>query len=195
MNSKLIRFFIMAAAICAFVPSCTTNDPVTRTNAAHASASQITRDSRAALASLYAQNASARSLAQGAKGIFIFPSITRAGFIFGGQAGNGAMFRNDESIVGFYQTTSVSYGLQIGAQKFSYALFLMDDESVQKVNRSGGWDIGSSPSLVIVNRGAAGSLNTTNINKGTYAFFFNQHGLMAGLDLQGSKITPISPRN
>ncbi|MCE9518523.1 MAG: lipid-binding SYLF domain-containing protein [Verrucomicrobia bacterium] len=184
----------MAAATATLVPSCTTNDPITRSNAAHASASQITRDSRAALASLYARNAAARSLAKGAKGIFVFPAITRAGFVFGGQAGNGVMFRNDESIVGFYQTTAASYGLQIGVQKFSYALFLMDDESVQKVNRSGGWDIGSSPSLVIVNRGMAGSLNTTNINKGTYAFFFNQQGLMAGLDLQGSKITPISPR-
>ncbi len=194
MNTKLIRLIILAVATCALAPSCTTNDPVTRTNAANASASQIARDSRAALASLYAQNSGARALAKETKGVFVFPSITRAGFIFGGQAGNGAMFRNDGSIVGYYQTTSASYGLQAGVQKYSYALFLMDDESLEKVNRSGGWDIGSSPSLVIMNRGMAASLNTTSINKGTYAFFFNQHGLMAGLDLQSSKITPITPR-
>ena len=194
MTTKLVRLVILAAAIATLVPSCTTNDPVTRKNAANASASQIARDSRAALASLYAQNSGARALSKGTKGVFVFPSITRAGFIFGGQAGNGAMFRNDGSIVGYYQTTSASYGLQAGVQKFSYALFLMDDASLDKVNRSGGWDIGSSPSLVIVNRGMGTSLNTTNINRGTYAFFFNQHGLMAGLDLQGSKITPISPR-
>ena len=119
MSTKLIRFFILVAAICALVPSCTTNDPVTRANAVNASASQISRDSRAALASLYAQNPGARALAKGAKGVFVFPSITRAGFIFGAQAGNGAMFRNDGSIVGYYQTTSASYGLQIGVQKFS----------------------------------------------------------------------------
>ena len=31
------------------------------------------------------------------------------------------------------------------------------------------------------------------INSGTYAFFFNQRGLMAGLGLKGSKITRINP--
>ncbi len=194
MKTKLTRFLILAAAICAFMPCCTTNGPVSRANAAHASASQIAHDSRAALSSLYAQNPNARTLAKEMKGVFVFPSITRAGFIYGGQAGNGVMFRNDGSIVGYYQTTSASYGLQAGVQKYSYALFLMNDESLQKVNRSGGWDIGSSPTLVIANRGMATSLNTTTIKKGVHAFFFNQQGLMAGLGLQGTKITPITPR-
>ena len=103
------------------------------------------------------------------------------------------MFRNDGSISGFFQTTSASWGLQAGVQTFGYALFLMDDGAVRNVNRSGGWEIGGSPSLVIVDRGMATSLTTTSINSGTYAFFFNQTGLMAGLGLQGSKITRINP--
>ena len=71
---------------------------------------------------------------------------------------------------------------------------MMDDEAFHNLNRSDGWDIGSSPSLVVVDRGIATSLTTT-INKGTYAFFFNQRGLMAGLGLQGSKITRIYPNH
>jgi lipid-binding SYLF domain-containing protein len=183
----------MVAAALALVPGCATNDPVTSTNAANASASRITRDSREALASLYAQNHSARALGRNAKAILVFPSVTRAGFVFGGQAGNGAMFRPNGSVSGFFQTTSASWGLQAGIQSFGYALFLMDDAALSNLNRSGGWELGGSPSLVIVDHGMAGSLSTTTINSGTYAFFFDQRGLMAGLGVQGTKITRINP--
>ncbi|RPJ33985.1 MAG: twin-arginine translocation pathway signal protein [Verrucomicrobiaceae bacterium] len=192
MNTTLPKLAIIAAVL-AFAPGCATNDPVTRTNAANASASQISRDSREALASLYSQNHSARALGAKARAVLVFPSVTRAGFMVGGQAGNGAMLRRDGSVGGFYQTASASWGLQAGIQKFGYALFLMDDAAVRNLNRSGGWELGGSPSLVVVDRGMAGNLSTTTINSGTYAFFFDQRGLMAGLGLQGTKITRINP--
>ena len=194
MKSKTIALAIASAATLAFVPGCATNDPVTNTNSANASASQISRDSRAALNSLCGQNQAARALRSKARGILVFPSIVKGGLIVGAQAGNGAMIRDTGEISGFYQTTGASYGLQAGIQKFGYALFLMDDEAFRELNRSGGWEIGSSPSLVIVDQGMATSLTTTTINKGTYAFFFNQRGLMGGLSLQGSKITRIHPQ-
>lgn len=193
MNTKLTQLALTIAAALAFVPGCATHDPVTRTNAANASGSQIARDSRDALSSLYAQNHSARALGAKARAILVFPNVTRAGFMFGGQAGNGAMLRRDGSVSGFYQTTSASWGMQAGIQRFGYALFLMDDAAVRNLNRSGGWEIGGSPSLVVVDRGMAGNLSTTTINSGTYAFFFDQRGLMAGLGLQGTKITRINP--
>jgi lipid-binding SYLF domain-containing protein len=192
MNSKLIAF-ALAAATSAFVPSCA-NDPITQTNAAASSASQISRDSRAALSSLYAQNPGARALGRKAKAVLVFPSIVKGGLIVGAQAGNGAMIRDTGEISGFYQATAASYGLQAGVQTFGYALFFMDDEAFRNIQRSRGWEVGSSPNLVIVDQGSAGSLTNATINKGTYAFFFNQRGLMGGLDLQGSKITRIHPK-
>jgi lipid-binding SYLF domain-containing protein len=196
MNNTLTRLVtaLITAITFALLTSCATNGPVTRANAANASASQISRDSRTALASLYRQNPGARSLGANAKAILVFPSITRGGFLIGGHVGNGAVFHRDGSISGFFQTTAMSYGLQVGVQNFGYALFLMDDGAVQNLNRSGGWDIGSSPTLVIADRGIATSMTPTTINRGTYAFFFNQRGLMAGLGLQGSKITRINPQ-
>lgn len=192
MIAKTIALTLASATILATVPSCV-NDPITRANGAASSASQISRDSRAALRSLYAQNPAARALGQKAKGVLVFPAIVKGGLIFGAQAGNGAMIRDTGEISGFYQTTAASYGLQAGIQEFGYALFLMDDDAFRNINRSGGWEIGSSPSLVVVDKGMATSLTTTTINKGTYAFFFNQRGLMGGLGLQGSKITRIQP--
>jgi lipid-binding SYLF domain-containing protein len=193
MNTALPKLGLLLAATLALMPGCASQGPVTRTNAANASTSQISRDSRQALSSLYAQNSAARALGRSAKAVLVFPSVTRAGFMFGGQAGNGAMLRRDGSAAGFYQTASASWGMQAGIQKFGYALFLMDAAAVRNVNRSGGWELGGSPSLVIVDRGMAANLSTTTINSGTYAFFFDQRGLMAGLGLQGTKITRIQP--
>jgi lipid-binding SYLF domain-containing protein len=174
------------------VPGCA-NGPLTKANAETSSASQITRDSRAALRSLYAQNSAARALGSKAKGILVFPSVVKGGFVVGAQAGNGVLFSNSGAVGGYYQTTAASYGLQAGVQEFGYAVFLMDSEAFQNINRTAGWEIGGSPSLVVVDKGMAASLSTTTIDKGTYAFFFNQRGLMGGLGLQGSKITRIHP--
>jgi lipid-binding SYLF domain-containing protein len=192
MNRLLAAIVIASASSFALLPSCV-NDPLTRANAASSSASQIAHDSRAALDSLYTQNPGARALGKNAKGVLVFPSIVRGGLIVGGQAGNGAMIRDTGEISGFYQSSAASYGLQGGIQTFSYALFFMDDEAYRNIKRTGGWEVGSSPSLVIVDKGIATSFTTTTANRGTYAFFFNQRGLMGGLGLQGSKITRIYP--
>ncbi|MEY4568789.1 MAG: hypothetical protein RLZZ398_228 [Verrucomicrobiota bacterium] len=156
-------------------------------------APRLAGDSRAALRSLYAQNPKARSLGARAKGILVFPNITKGGFVVGGMGGNGALVRPGGGISEFYQTGGLSYGFQAGVQQYGYALFLMDNDAFANLNRSDGWEIGSSPSLVIVDKGRAASLSTATINSGTYAFFFNQRGLMGGLGLQGSKITRIQP--
>jgi lipid-binding SYLF domain-containing protein len=195
-NRMKTRLLVLALAAVAatLLPGCAAHDPITRTNAANASASQIARNSRAALSSLYAQNRGARALGMKAKGVLVFPSVTRAGFMLGGQGGNGALFRGDGRIAGFFQTAGASWGLQAGIQNFGYALFLMDRDAVRNLDRSGGWEIGSSPSLVIVDRGMASSTTNATINSGTYVFFFNQRGLMAGMGLHGTKITRIHPQ-
>lgn len=193
MTKITVLLTLAAAATVTLVPSCA-NGPVTQANAAGSSASRISSDSRAALNSLYAKNPTARALGRKARGVLVFPSVVKGGLMIGGQAGNGAMIRDTGEISGYYQTTAISYGLQAGVQEFGYALFLMDDDAFRAINRSGGWEVGSSPSLVIVDGGRAASLSTATANKGTYAFFFNQRGLMGGLGLQGSKITRIDPK-
>jgi len=168
-------------------------DPVTNLNAASVNPRQLAADSRGALKSLYRGNALARKLGPKAKGILVFPEITKGGFMVGGMGGNGAAIRPDGTIRDFYQTAGLSYGLQAGIQQYGYALFLMDQDAVNHLNNSDGWEVGSSPSVVIVDEGFAKSISSTTMNRGSYAFFFNQRGLMGGLGLQGSKITRIHP--
>ena len=155
-----------------------------------ASAAEIDRDVNASLKVLYAKSQSARALSEKAVGILVFPGIAKAGFIVGGQYGQGAL-RKGGRTTGYYSTAAASYGLQAGLQKFGYALFFMSDSAMGYLDRSDGWEIGTGPSIVIVDVGAAGALTTTTAKSDIYAFFFNQKGLMAGIGLQGSKITKI----
>jgi lipid-binding SYLF domain-containing protein len=167
--------------------------PVTNINAANVNPRQLAANSRTALNQLYSTNPEARKLGARAKGVLVFPEITKGGFVFGGMGGNGALIRKDGTIRDFYQTAGVSYGLQVGIQRFGYALFLMDDAAMASLNNANGWEIGSSPTLVIMEEGMTAALTTTTLRSGTVAFFFNQRGLMAGVGLRGSKITRIEP--
>ena len=161
--------------------------------AAHAgSAAEIDQKAVVALQQLLASHDAARTLAKEARAILVFPHILKGGFVFGGQFGDGAL-RSGNRTTGYYRTVSASYGLQAGLQSYGYALFLMNDSALAYLEKSGGWEIGVGPTLVVVDKGTAGALTTTTARSDVYAFFFDQKGLMAGIGLQGTKITRIHP--
>ena len=158
-----------------------------------ASASEIDRNATEALRTLYATTPGALNLAKQAKGVLVFPNIVKAGFIVGGQYGDGVLRRKGGKTVGYYRSLAASYGLQAGVQSFGYVLLFMDDASLAYLEQSRGWEIGTGPSVVILDKGFGKSMSSTTLRKGVYAFIFSQKGLMAGLGLQGSKITPLTP--
>lgn len=155
-------------------------------------AAEIDGDVDKAIADLNSQSAEAKALAERAKGILIFPKIIKGGLIIGAQAGEGALRKGDQT-AGYYRTVAVSYGLQAGIQWFGYAMYFMNDEALGYLDKSDGWEIGVGPSIVVVEQGAAGSVTTTSAKEDIYVFFFEQKGLMAGLGLQGTKITEYTP--
>ncbi|HET6419688.1 MAG TPA: lipid-binding SYLF domain-containing protein [Geobacteraceae bacterium] len=185
---KRIRCFaihiLFGIALAAFLNPCTTFA---------ASKAEIDRDVDFALGKLFDTSPKAKMLAGMAKGILVFPSIVKAGFILGAQYGDGALRVKNVS-TGYYRTISASYGLQAGVQVYGYALFIMTYDAMQYLNKTGGWEIGVGPSVVVVDKGVARSLTTTTAKSDMYAFFFDQKGLMAGLGLQGTKITKIHPK-
>ena len=152
---------------------------------------QLNRDARRALKNLYANNTAAKLLGKQAKAVLVFPSIVKAGFFFGGQMGNGVLMKGT-SAVGYYNSVAASYGLQAGVQVFGYALFFMNDAALAYLNKSDGWELGVGPSIVVVDAGMGKSMTTTTATQDVYAFIFDQKGLMAGLGIQGSKITKLS---
>lgn len=158
-----------------------------------ASAKQIDLDAKKALENLYAKSPSAKTMGEKATAILVFPAIVKGGFIVGGQYGEGALIRNGKTVA-FYNTVAASYGLQAGLQKFGYALFFMTEPALKWLDKSDGWEIGVGPSIVVIDAGAAASMSSTTLQSDIYAFFFDQKGLMAGLGLQGTKITKLDKR-
>ena len=153
-----------------------------------ASAVEISRDVNAALAKLYASVPEAKALGTKARAILVFPSIVKAGFMFGAQYGEGAL-RQRGKTTGYYNTIAASYGYQVGLQAFGYVLFFMRDSALQTLDRSGGFEVGVGPSVVVLDAGAAKALTTTTVQSDVYAIIFDQTGLMAGAGIQGSKIS------
>src|SRR5215204_3780845 len=156
-------------------------------------AAELDRKVDEAQAKLFAASPAAKNLSTTAKGILIFPSVKKAGFIVGGQHGEGAL-RVAGKTTGYYKTTAASFGLQAGGQKFGYAMFFMTPGALEYLKKSEGWEIGVGPSIVVVDEGVARSLTTSSAKENIYVFFFGQKGLMAGLGIQGSKISQIQPK-
>jgi lipid-binding SYLF domain-containing protein len=143
-----------------------------------------------ALNKLYSKEPTANMISGKAVGILVFPKIVKAGLMIGGQHGEGALLKGGK-IVGHYASTAGSYGLQAGVQSFGYVLFLMNDKAIQYLDKSDGWELGVGPSFVVVDSGKAKTMTTTTLRDDVYAFIFGQKGLMAGMGLQGSKITKL----
>jgi lipid-binding SYLF domain-containing protein len=157
-----------------------------------ASASGIDRDARSSLDKLYQNTPGAKALADKAVAVLVFPNIVKGGFIIAGQFGDGALRKNGKSVA-YYRSLAVSYGYQAGVQAYGYVLFFMDDASLQYLNNSDGFELGVGPSLVVLDEGFGKNVSTTTLQKGVYAFIFDQKGLMGGMGIQGTKITRINP--
>lgn len=157
-----------------------------------ASASEINRKVNEALTKLYQTEPGAKTLADKARGVLVFPDIVKGGFVVAGEYGDGAL-RKRAKTVAYYRAIAASVGFQAGAQSFGYVLMFMDDDSLKWLDKSDGWEIGTGPSIVVLDKGFGKNLSSTTLQKGVYAFIFSQKGLMAGISLEGSKITKIQP--
>lgn len=193
LNSRpFLSSFLLAAALC-LGPAAQAQQqpPPANAPAAKAPATKLSRDSKAALNRLYAGSSTAKALGAQATAVLVFPSVKKAGFIVGGQYGEGTLFKGGKPVA-YYSTAGVSYGLQAGAQEFGYAMFFMNANALAQLDKADGFEVGVGPSVVVVDQGMAKNLTTTTAKDDVYAFVFGQRGLMAGIGLQGNKISRVS---
>jgi len=163
---------------------------VTLDQAAAATAQDLNRDAEQALQTLYRTNPVAERISKQARAVLVFPQIVKAGLVFGGAYGEGVLMEGAKP-VDYYNSFSGSWGLQAGAQSYGYAVFLMNGKALDYIKQSQGWEIGVGPTIVIVNEGVAKNLSTTTLKDDAYAFIFDQKGLMAGVSIEGTKISRI----
>jgi len=161
-----------------------------RANAA--TAEDLNRDGEQALQTLIKTNPAAAAIAPKARAVLIFPNIVKAGLVFGAGYGEGVL-KQGAKTDGYYNSFTGSWGLQAGAQSYGYVVFLMSSKAVSYIHRSKGLEIGVGPTVVVVNEGIAKNLSTSTLKDDAYAFIFDQQGLMAGVSIEGTKITRIHP--
>ena len=166
---------------------------LTGQSALAASAAELSRDANASLQKLYASVPAAKALGGSAYAILVFPKVTKAGLGVGGQFGEGALLQKGKAVA-YYNTGGASIGLQAGAQRYGYALFFMNEKALGQLDKADGFEIGVGPTVVVVDEGKAKNITTTTAKDDIYAFIFGQKGLMAGIGIQGNKITKINPK-
>jgi len=145
----------------------------------------------ATLGRLYAETPGSRDVLQKAKGVLVFPDVVAAGVGIGGQYGEGAL-RSGGQTVDYYQTTSGSFGFQLGAQSKAMIIAFMTDQAYQQFRNSSGWTAGADASVALLKTGAAGQLDTSTIREPVVGFVLTNSGLMFNLSLEGTKVSKLT---
>jgi lipid-binding SYLF domain-containing protein len=182
---------VLAGALVAAALACATH-PLLAQDKAKSDAAQLTSESQAALKALYTSVPFAKALGTEAVAILVFPKVTKAGLGIGGQYGEGALLKKGTASA-YYKTTGASFGLQAGGQQYGYAMFFMTATGLAALDNAKGFEVGVGPSVVLVDEGMAKTTTTRTVKDDVYAFVFGQKGLMAGLGVQGNKISKITP--
>lgn len=167
----------VVAVVLAFAPALTADDKA-----------DLSKDAHASLATLYATVPAAKALGAKAYAVLVFPKVTKAGLGIGGLRGGGALIRNGKTAA-YYKTSGGSIGLQAGVQTYGYAMFFMNEKALAELDKADGFEIGVGPSVVVVDEGMAKQTTTTTMKDDIYAVIFGQKGLMAGIGIQGNKIS------
>jgi len=187
------RTVMMAAAAVAasltLLPGCTTN--TSPSESAGQKKTEIDTAADATLATLYSSVNGSRELAAKSVGILVFPKILAAGLGIGGEYGEGVL-KVGGSSVGYYKTTSVTWGFQAGAQSKALIMMFMTQEALDKFrNSSSGWTAGADASVAVIKTGAQGTIDTASAKAAVNAFALTNSGLMAGVTIDGTKVTKL----
>ncbi|SIT37945.1 conserved exported hypothetical protein [Paraburkholderia piptadeniae] len=142
------------------------------------------------LSRLYTSVHGSRELVSKASGVLVFPSVVQAGFWIGGQYGQGAL-RVGGQTVGYYSTAAGSFGLQIGAQSKGVIFLFMTQDALDRFRNSQGWSVGGDATVALVKIGANGNIDSTTATAPVQAFVLTNAGLMAGVSLEGAKISRL----
>jgi lipid-binding SYLF domain-containing protein len=131
-----------------------------------------------------------RELVSKARGVLVFPSVIQAGFVVGGQYGEGSL-KVGGSTVGYYSTVSGSFGLQAGAQSKAIIFLFMTQDSLDSFRNADGWSVGGDASVALVKVGANGAIDTNTATAPVQVFVLTNAGLMGDLSLQGTKVSRL----
>ncbi|WP_208022653.1 lipid-binding SYLF domain-containing protein [Desulfonema ishimotonii] len=129
-----------------------------------------------------------------AKGVFIVPSLLKAGFIFGGSGGNGVLLAHDEntgqwSYPAFFTMGAGSFGFQAGVEKAEVILMVLTQKGMDSM-LSTSFKLGADVTVAAGPVGAGAKFQMVDI-----LAFSRSKGIYGGISLEGAVITPRDARN
>lgn len=182
----------IGAAGLLFAGCTTTNAPKTPPPSTAQQRDSLNSAANATLTRLYESSPQSKDLVARAKGVLVFPDVLSGSFIIGAEHGKGVL-RVGGANAGYYSTTAGSIGFQAGAQSKAMILLFMTDDALNKFRKSSGWTVGADATVAVVNVGANGRIDTNTAQQPVVGFVMNNGGLMAGVSLEGTKISKLEP--
>lgn len=192
----LMKSSVAVAAAAFALAGCTTTTPSQSSSADSSSSGNASKrasiDSavNSTLDRMYASVKGSRELVSKARGVLVFPSVLQAGFVVGGEYGEGAL-RVGGRTQGYYNTITGSFGLQIGAQSKAVIFLFMTQEALDQFSKLDGWTAGADASVAVVKIGANGAIDTNSVTKPVEVIVMTNAGLMANLNIEGTKVTRL----
>lgn len=159
-------------------------------SAGAATAGEVEAKVKAALDRLHSEVKGSEAVTGKAAGVLVFPEVLKAGFVIAGEGGEGAL-RVGGRTRDYYTIFSGSVGFQAGGQKRDIIIAFMDAASLKKFEASDGWKAGVDGSVALIDTGAGAAIDVTRIKEPIVGFVVGQKGLMAGVSVDGSKITKV----
>ena len=128
-----------------------------------------------------------RSHVKEAQGVFIVPSLLKAGFIFGGSGGTGVLLGRSEkdgtwSPPAFFTMGSASFGFAAGVENAEVVLMIMTPKGMDAM-LSSSFKLGADTSVALGPVGAGAKAQTADV-----LAFSRAKGIYGGMSVEGSVI-------
>jgi len=140
--------------------------------------------------------ATAKSMLQNAKAVYIVPKLVKGGFIFGAEGGDGVVLRRQGhgwSAPKFYTMGSASFGLQAGLEQAQLVFIINSDRALSGIEH-GNFKLGAGGGITVVNL-SSGAEGATTAHGGDMVVWTSGSGAYAGLTFNGSVIKPDKSLN
>ena len=134
--------------------------------------------------------ASMADVIKSGKGVAIFPSVTKAGLMIGGQVGEGlVLLRNPNGTwngPSFMGLSGASIGIQIGAQSVGLVLVITNEDGLRAFTGGNSFKLGADVAIAAGPVGRDTSAATDSRAKASIYSYSMSKGLFAGMTFEGS---------
>lgn len=126
----------------------------------------------------------------GARAIVVLPRVIKAGFIAGGEGGNGVLIARDAKgkwgYPAFYTMGAASFGFQAGFQDTEIILVIRSEQALRAILKDQG-KLGADAGVTVGFAGAGIEASTTsNMGADVVAFANSRLGVFGGASLEGA---------